>query len=476
MFLCGFLFMTDYMEEKKINGTLLVISFVYLSVLSLFANATGHISIALLLAPLLFFLIKFDAFNFIVVYFSCNLFFFDPYKSSAFFNVLNVTVSLQIADAFLIVFLAGCFFSKKNLFSFAFPRSGLLFTFYLFIAYVLIMAINPLLAKGGDLWLVYDIKIFLVFALVAFFCTQPLYTPKKIIYIFFAVILFADLYALIVIGKFLFAKERQITWNEIYFSNMTIVSIVLFTAMRNKFCKVMLAVAIFISVFGILASQTRSIWISTFLCSMAYLVCFFIRKLKNIDVGKVTKFIIIMALSLLAVEIIMRVFLKTDLLYYLTKRMTITDNTELINPFSSLGYRIYESTSVWLKRSFWGHGTGAYLYLFQPLLGQMKFLYWQSIHCEYMEILHKWGFFGIGLYFVFIATYLFQSFKLFISKKKFVSLLGAIAFLTFSNTLIISVTSGYMFRVNMLMWVNLMIGVIVNYRTRLLKNKHRLHS
>jgi hypothetical protein len=155
--------------------------------------------------------------------------------------------------------------------------------------------------------------------------------------------------------------------------------------------------------------------------------------------------------------------------------MTITDNTELINPFSSLGYRIYESVSVWLKRSLWGHGTGAYLYLFQTQMGRMKFLYWQSIHCEYMEILHKWGFFGLGLYFVFIATYLFQSFKLFISKKKFVSLIGAIAFLTFSNTLIISVTSGYMFRVNMLMWVNLMIGVIVNYRTRLLKNKQRFH-
>jgi hypothetical protein len=158
--------------------------------------------------------------------------------------------------------------------------------------------------------------------------------------------------------------------------------------------------------------------------------------------------------------------INSDITTLVTKRMTDFKKKEIINPLSSMGYRMYESYSVWTKRTFWGHGTGAYLYLIQTMYPDKKFMHWWSIHCEYMEVLHKWGFAGLALYGLFLAVFLFKSLRLLFSKKQFIATIGAVTTLTVLNTAVISITSGYMFRVNMLMWDVLMVCLVVYYGNR----------
>jgi len=89
---------------------------------------------------------------------------------------------------------------------------------------------------------------------------------------------------------------------------------------------------------------------------------------------------------------------------------------------------------------------------------------WWSIHSEYFEILHKWGFVGLGLYLWFLYKFFPGNHsKSCNRKKKFVSSLGAIAFLSLLNTSIISLSSGYFGRVNMIFYDILLIGIVVNY-------------
>jgi len=43
------------------------------------------------------------------------------------------------------------------------------------------------------------------------------------------------------IGKFILTHERCLTWNEIYFANISIVGIILYFIIKNKLLKILLA-------------------------------------------------------------------------------------------------------------------------------------------------------------------------------------------------------------------------------------------
>ena len=448
-------------ETKQLNGTLAVLSFLYLSVVSVVANTFDLPAVAFFLAPLPLLLFKFDSFPFLCIYSACNLFFF---------TTLNFGF-LQPADACLLVFLAVYFINRNDAFSITIPRNSVVLFLYLFLAYVFIMAIGPLHSKGPEFWLMYDVKKYLVLATAVFFITQPLFGPKKIVLLLLVIIAFTALHGSLVIGNFLITQSRQVTWNEIYYGNSSIVCIVLLGVVKNRKYKLFLSVAALITIIALLATETRSIWISTTLCIAAYLLVVLWSKLKKFEVKQLAMTIVMFCFLLMVIELFMRLFLHTDLPSFLFNRMTEFNNNELLSPFTSLGYRLYESFVVWTQRSFWGHGTGAYLYLVQTQFPEKKFMYWPSIHSEYIEMLHKWGFFGLGLYLLFIGAFLKQSLQLFLSGKKFISAIGAIAFLTICNTLVTSITSSYITRVNMIIWDILMIGVVVNYRKRMPKRK-----
>jgi hypothetical protein len=259
---------------------------------------------------------------------------------------------------------------------------------------------------------------------------------------------------------------RVVTWNEIYFGNALIIAVVMLTTVKSaQFKKVLVVLSVILFV-SLLITQTRSIWISTCLSLVLYMLVLLRNKIKKIQFVSVVKVVSSMLVFLVVLQIIAQAALHTDIQSFLLKRLTEGGKDELISPYASLGYRIYESYNVWLHRSFWGHGTGSFLYLFQTQMHINKFINWWSIHCEYMEILHKWGFFGLGLYVWFLVVYFITSFKLMLSKKKFTSSLGAIAFLIFFNTAITSLTSGYIFRANMILLDILLVGIVVNYSNR----------
>ncbi len=447
-------------DAGAFTNVLLCCCFAYLAGLSAITSAANQPLIAFCLAPLPLLLFRFGIFHFMILYCACNLLFFPAS------NLTSNVYAFQVSDSCLCIFLACYFFRRENFFSFTVPFNGLLLSLYLFLAYVMLLSIQPLFAKGPDFWLIFDIKRFLSLGLAVFFCAQPLFRPKRFVLILLAVVVFTGLYGLTAFVQFLSSHERYMAWNEVYFGNIFIVCLVLLTVIRNKKYQLLLAVTAVVLILGMLATQTRSIWLSTAVCSIFYALYSFRSIMKEFDVKKLIKVICLLVFALLLVDIIMRVAISTDLPTFIVNRMTKSSSGDLANPYSSIGYRLYESTAVWRQKTFWGHGTGAYLYLFETQSDEFKFIYWWSIHSEYMEILHKWGFFGLGLYALFAGVFLTQSMKLFLSKKKTVSAFGAIAFMTFLNTLLISVTSGYMMRVNMIMWVILMIGCVVYYRRR----------
>jgi O-antigen ligase len=446
-------------DAGVLTSFLLSGSFLFLTGLSIMAVA-GQSTLAMCLAPLPLLMFRFNSFHFMILYSACNLFFFPVSLDSS-----NIYI-FQIADSCLIIFLACYFFQKKNFFSFTVPINSLLLSLYLFLAYVMILSIQPLLTKGFDKWLLFDIKRCLTLGLTAFFCTQPLFGPKKIVSLLLFFVLFTSLNGLMGFIQFLSTQERFMTWNEIYFGNIFIVCLVMLTVIRNKKYQLFLVLSAAILFLSMLATETRSIWIPTALCSFFYVLYMFRLKMKTVTIKKIVKVVCLLCGFLLLIDLVLRITVTSDLGTVIVNRMASDDISDVVNPFTSVGYRLYESLVVWKQKTFWGHGTGAYLYLYETQLFRSRFIYWWSIHSEYMEILHKWGFFGLGLYLLFIGIYLNQSMKLLRSKKKVVSAFGAIAFFTFLNTLLVSVTSGYMMREHMIIWVILMIGCVSYYRSR----------
>jgi hypothetical protein len=447
-------------SSPQLRNILIIGSFVYLFVLAIIMQSSELQFIGMALAPLPLFLFRFNSYHVIIFYFACNLFFFPASDVGANFYFM------QIGDAVLIAYFLCYFLTKKNFFTFVLPRNVMVLSLYVFIIYIMIRSVGPVMSKGYEVWLFYDIKKYLSLALVAFFCSQQIFGPKKITGILLCVIFFTILHGLVSITFFFFTHERQLTWNEIYFGNIPIVCFVLFNVVQELKYKIFLTVSTMICFIGMLATQTRSIWLSTGVCLAAYLLYQFIIKIKNIEIGQVIKTLFLVGLMVVIVQVLMQLFLGIDLGTYLIKRLTSFNTGDQANPFSSIGYRFYESYCVWLQHTFWGHGTGARLFLFETQGGTYKFINWWSIHSEYMEIIHKWGIFGLGLYFVFIAFFIKQSFQLMLSKKKFISAIGAVTFLTFVNTLVISLTSGYAMRANMIIYDVLLVSMVSYYINR----------
>jgi hypothetical protein len=452
-------------NSTPIRSFLFIGLFFYLLILALIVSFSEHQLIGMLLAPLPLFFFRINSTNMLILYFACNLFFFPSSWDGANFYFM------QISDAVLIAYLVCYYIKKEDFFSFVLPRNSMVLVLYVFLFFIMIRAIGPLLGKGYDIWLFYDIKKYLVFMLAAFFCTQQIFGPKKIVTILFAIIFFTVLHSLTAVISFFFTQERQLTWNEIYFGNIPIVCLVLLTVVKKVRYKIFLTISALLSLLAMLSTQTRSIWIATTICIVSFLFYQFFIKMKKVEVQEVVKTLLLTVIMVVIIQILMQVFLGTDLWTFLIKRLTSFKSGDPINPFSSIGYRFYESYCVLLHRTFWGHGTGAYLFIFETQGKGYKWVNWWSIHSEYMEVIHKWGIFGLGLYLVFLGFILKQSFQLLLSKKKFIAAMGAIAFFTIVNTLIISITSGYFFRVNMIMFDVIIVGIVANYYYRLRRIK-----
>ena len=431
----------------------------YLLLLSITAHFFHGNVIAFVLMPFALFFYEISSYRFFLLYMAGYLLFFEAYMPT------SGVAFIHTPDVCLGVFLILYLFFKRD-YTFSIPLDKCLLPLYLFILYVFIMAVPVFNLRGIDGSLISDVKKFAILSTVVFFVQEPIFNPKKIYALLFAIVAYSSAYGLLQLVNYEFTHNRVVTWNEIYFGNALIIAVVMLTTIKNiKFKKVLIVLSVMLFV-SLLITQTRSIWISTCLSLVLYMLVVLRSKFKKIQFVSVVKVAGSILVFFVVLQIIAQVALHTDIVSFLLKRLTQGEKNELVSPYASLGYRIYESYNVWLHRSFWGHGTGSFLYMFQTQMHMFKFVNWWSIHCEYMEILHKWGFFGLGLYLWFLTVYFITSFKLMLSKKKFISSLGAIAFFLFFNTAITSITSGYVFRANIILLDILLVGIVVNYSNR----------
>jgi hypothetical protein len=126
---------------------------------------------------------------------------------------------------------------------------------------------------------------------------------------------------------------------------------------------------------------------------------------------------------------------------------------ELADPFSSMGYRLHESWAIWDQRTFFGHGTGATLRLYFTQLGLSQFYDWWSIHSGYFEILHKYGFLGLGIFTWMYVAFLIRAKRHLASPDKFTQIFGGVLFAVLVNHAVVSITTGYFLRWAVLLWI-----------------------
>jgi len=118
-----------------------------------------------------------------------------------------------------------------------------------------------------------------------------------------------------------------------------------------------------------------------------------------------------------------------DIKGYVVRRMVTVKENEFVTLHASIGYRIYESYAIWEKRTLFGHGTGAYIYLVKPFKGKIKFMKWWSIHSEYSKFFINGVSLASDYIFGFSTSFSGNHSKSCDRKKVFVHPLGAIAFL-----------------------------------------------
>jgi O-antigen ligase len=190
---------------------------------------------------------------------------------------------------------------------------------------------------------------------------------------------------------------------------------------------------------------------------MGCLILFFFAKLiKNFK--KFSR--IFFKISIVSIAIIgLQGFFNNQLTGLITSRLNDFKIEELINPASSTGYRLYESFMVIREASLFGHGSGARIHLVDTI-GNTKWHHWWSIHNEYIEILHKYGFIGLGIFLLLLIIYFFKSAVLIFHHKSSLQTIGLITFLIMLQHCIISMTSGYIIRDNIVPFLAILFSLV----------------
>jgi hypothetical protein len=128
-----------------------------------------------------------------------------------------------------------------------------------------------------------------------------------------------------------------------------------------------------------------------------------------------------------------------------------------------MGYRIYESYMVWRNKTLFGHGSGARILLLFTQWYPPRFIKWWAIHSGYFDLLHKYGFIGLGLYISIILLMLKRGMFLMRTRKRITQTFGTIVFLTLLNHAAVSITSQCFFRENVMIYIVLLIGIVEYY-------------
>ncbi|MBW8886719.1 MAG: O-antigen ligase family protein, partial [Fibrobacteres bacterium] len=267
-------------------------------------------------------------------------------------------------------------------------------------------------------------------------------------------------------AEFLIAGGRVITWNEVFFADGVLLVPILLGLDLSKRIRGFLFASLVLCLMGLLACETRGLWISAAASFLVY-ASLRIRKAGFIGFDGLRKLLPALVLLVVSAEAILRLSSGTGLGGFILNRLTAHSANELVNPWSSLGYRIHESLVVWQKRTWFGHGSGARLYLFFTQLGMSKFINWWSIHSEYFETLHKYGFIGLGLLVWFLAATLRRALRLALRSARYPSTIGFAVLITLLNHCLVSITSGYLIRENVMLYMVVLVCMVERYLPRI---------
>jgi hypothetical protein len=278
-----------------------------------------------------------------------------------------------------------------------------------------------------------------------------------------SVVFFAAAFSVISIAAFVVTAQRVVSWSEIFFSDGFIIAIALLPVIHAPVTRRFLYVSAVLCFMALLTAQTRSIWISTLLSFLAYGFLFLIKS-RTVRIKQVVRIASIVLSVILVTHVLVRVTVNLDLPGYVAGRMFHTTHDEFRNAGSSMGYRIYESYMVWRNRTVLGHGSGARIHLLFTQRLPLKFIDWWGIHSGYFDMLHKYGFLGLALYGGIILLVLKRAISMMRSRKRAVFTFGIIVFLTVMNHSVISATSQYIFKENVMIYLVLCIGIVERYR------------
>jgi hypothetical protein len=434
-------------------------TFVFLALQSIIAHSLRHPEIAFVLLPLPLLLFKGDTFFFTVIYLACYLFFFEAFTSTSYVSWL------MVSDSVMVVFFLFLFFSRKDIWTISLPRTPIFLLLYVLLAQGILMTVIPIVLEGPHNYLLKDGKKILVLLTAVYFCRSVILTPKKILLLFICVMAFTALEGIWYVVKYAETGERVVTWNEIFLADGVIISVFLFRFLKNPGIRKVIIVCFFLCLAGTLLSQSRGLWLATILSLSVFGLVYM--KHRGVRFSFLLKYAVL-AIVLLAVVCgaVLPLLFKFDVFALIIGRMSEFSVSDIINPYSSVGYRIYESYMVLQNLSWFGHGSGAYIFLHFTQGGYDKPMYWWSIHSQYFELLHKYGIVGLVLWLGLFGMLLKQSYSLIISNRHFPAIIGGLVFTLVLNHLIVSISSSYLFKENVMFFIALLIGVTDVYYQR----------
>jgi O-Antigen ligase len=451
----------------KADRTLLVdrnwlAAFLVLTAASLGCHLTGFGPIGLVVLPFAFLFLEASAFNYLILGLAGFLFFFEGHLQGS-----NVDI-LMVPDVLLLTWLALSLLTKRETpFLFKLPTSKVYLLLYAYVGYGLLLSIHPIFKYGLDTYVFRDIRnlLYLLLAIPLANAARNVLSPKRTVYLLMAFGLFSGLHGILLFVQLLLTEERSLTWNEALLGDGAIISLLTLRIVKTMKVRLWIYAGLIGCVLGLLATQTRGIWLAT---SASIGVFVFLNAVRDhrTFIPKALKVALVGLVLLAAAETAMRITRGSGILGFVGSRMTQISPTELVDPYSSLGYRLHESYEVWLDRSTFGHGSGARLRLFFTQMSTNKIMDWWSIHSQYFEVLHKYGFVGLAIFLSLFLSLGVKSFRISRSSKRFISTIGFVVLLCLINHSIVSITSRYLIRDNVMLAIALFFALSERYSQR----------
>jgi hypothetical protein len=420
----------------------LLFTFAFLAVLAGFSHAFKQPWVTFALIPLAMLFQRMNAYRFLLLVFAAFIIFFPGNFPGS--SIIFALVPDGLTLAFILLMALSWWTEKASM---PIPVNRVLLPMYLFTAYVLLLSARSVLAGTSLGYIVFDLRgiLYLPLGSLLLALDGREREPKKVFLLLAAFVFFCSVHSMWAIYEFAGSMNRAVTWNEIFLSDAVIVSALLLEMPVGKRTRWLLGTGLALNILGLLVTQTRGLWLSTV---FAVALIYGIRALasRTIRFSALAWSLLLLTVAAVAANTLVASLIGISLRDVVMERVAVIEPDELINPFTSGGYRIHESWTVWDQRSLFGHGTGATLHLFSTLYKPGYYMNWWSIHSGYFEILHKFGFVGLGIFLWMLGALLLSGWRKARSGSRTTALYGNVIVAVLVNHAVVSVSSGYLMK------------------------------